>query len=336
LYRIAVITPLNKEDYLANTILDGLISLQNEGNNLEFFISSLYPSRRIPIKKELILTRKEFIGFANQADIIFLIWGKDNTDFSLARKIGRWEKTVFIDGSEPGNNMRLDKEVQSRMLNLSYKGSGAIYREMLEKCALYFRREKPYINGIVPLPFGIDSAYTRYCGTNKGKDIDFACVFGQEEYPALRRKVRERLEQFCQKNQFTYFARRTNNTDEFYEVLSRTKVGISVSGGGFDTARFWEILGNQCLLLTDKIDIFRMEDGALNYKRIFEFENINDFEIVLNKVASFLRNGYNQNELDKEFKDILSRHSSKARVLTVLNRAKEKNILKGSLAKVIN
>lgn len=329
--RIAVITPLNKEDYLANSILDGLMSLQKEGKILEFFISSIYPSQRISIKKELILTRKEFIGFAKQADIIFFIWGKKNTDFNLARKTGRWEKTVFIDGSEPGNNNRFDIGVVSRILNLRYKGAGAIDCKMLKKCSLYFRREKPYINGIVPLPFGIDTTYTKYCDINKKKDIDFACVFGQEEYPPLRRKVREKLEEFCKENQFTFFTGRTDNPDKFYEVLSRTKAGVSVSGGGFDTARFWEILGNNCLLLTEKIDIFREEDNAINYRRIFEFGNIHEFEVQLNKAASLIRNGYSQFELGKEFNDILSMHSSKARVLTILTKAKEKNILKDYL-----
>ncbi len=326
MYRIAVITPLNKEDYLANTILDGLMSLQNEGNNLQFFISSSYPASRIPIRRELILTGKEFTGYANQAEIILFIWGKNNTDISLARKIARWDKTVFIDGSESGDNKRHDKDVQYQMLNLSYKGPGAIDCEMLQKCSLYFRREKPYIKGILPLPFGIDSKYTKYCHINQKKDIDFTCVFGQEDYPSLRREVREKLEAFCRKHQFTYFTGKTNNPDEFYEVLSRTKVGISVGGGGFDTARFWEILGNNCLMLTEKVDIFRAEDNALNYRRISEFENIHDFELQLNRTASFLRHGYNQEGLDQEYKEILSKHSSKSRVLTILNKAKENNI----------
>ena len=139
------------------------------------------------------------------------------------------------------------------------------------------------------------------------------------------------LEQFCKEHKFICHTAGTNDPDEFYEILSRTKVGVSVSGGGFDTARFWEILGNNCLLLTEKTDIYRQEDNTFNYKRIWEFKDIQDFEDKLNEVAHFLRNGYNQDDLDKEYKEILSQHSSKARVLTILNKAKEKNILKGHL-----
>ena len=329
--KIAVITPKQKEDYLANTILDGLMSLKCDRKDLEFVISSKYPSSRVSVRKDLELPRREFINFAKHADIIFFIWGKNNTDYDLAKKIGEWGKTVFIDGSELGGNKRLDKDVEKQVLNLAYEGPGAIDSEMVERGALYFRREKPYIDGISPLPFGIESSYTKYYESNKKKNIDFTCVFGQEECPPLRKQVKEVLEQFCKEHKFICHTARTNDPDEFYEILSRTKVGVSVSGGGFDTARFWEILGNNCLLLTEKTDIYRQEDNTFNYKRLWEFKDIQDFEDKLNEVAHFLRNGYNQDDLDKEYKEILSQHSSKARVLTILNKAKEKNILKGHL-----
>jgi GT2 family glycosyltransferase len=321
--KIAVITPKQKEDYLANTILDGLMSLHRDRKDLEFFISSKYPASRIHLGKDFVLSRKEFISFAREADIIFLMWGKKNTDYELAKEIGEWGKTIFIDGSELGGNKRLDKDIEKQVLNLTYKGVGAIDYEMLDKCSLYFRREKPYIKGISPLPFGIESTYTKHYDVNKKKDIDFTCVFGQEECPPLRRQVRERLEKFCKEHRFSCHTSRTKDPDEFYEILSRTKVGISVSGGGFDTARFWEILGNNCILLTEKIDIFRPEDNAFDYKRIWQFEDIQEFESKLKEIAHFLRNGYNQDTLDREFKEILPRHSSNARVLTIFNEAKE-------------
>lgn len=331
LLRIAVITPQRKEDYLANTVLDGLGLLQQEGKGLEFYISSKYPSSRVPIKADVVLSKKEFIRFAKLSDIILFVWGKKNTDFDLAREIGEWKKTVFIDGSELGGNRRLDKEIEKQVFNLSYEGMGAVDSEMLDKCVLYFRREKPYIDGISPFPFGIESTYIKHYEAGKKKDIDFTCVFGQEDCPPLRRQVRGSLEKFCKENQFVCHTAKTNDPDEFYDILSRTKVGISVSGGGFDTARFWEILGNNCLLLTEKIDIFKPEDKALDYKRIFEFEDINEFEVRLKEVASYLKKGYNQDELGEEFEELLSHHSSKARVLTILNKAQEKNLLKAHL-----
>jgi len=100
-----------------------------------------------------------------------------------------------------------------------------------------------------------------------------------------------------------------------------------VGGGGYDTARFWEILGNNCLLLTERIDIFQPDSKELDYKRIWQFNNLYDFWYQLHKVGEFLRNKYKQDNLVQEYKDILSRHSSKARVLTILNKAREKGIV---------
>ena len=195
---------------------------------------------------------------------------------------------------------------------------------MLEKCALYFRREKPYIKSIIPLPFGIESRHLQYVGKNKRKDIDFFCVFGQEKYPILRKHVKKKLIKFCKKNNFIYYVKKTKTSDEFYELLSMSKVGISVGGGGYDTMRFWEILGNNCLLLTETIDIYKYGSDELKYKRIWEFNNLYDFEYQLEKMVKFLREEYNQESLWDEYEDIMSGHYCKARALEVIRRCKQK------------
>ena len=299
--KIALIMPKNRVDYLAKTILDGLYSLEKEG---------------------LLALTKNY----TEADLIFLFWGKGDMDFKLAEDIGRWGKTVFIDGSELGKDRRYDKEIQKAVIEGTWVDNGKIDKDMLEKCALYFRRERPYPSGVIPLPYGINSEYVRYQRGIK-KDIDFVCIFGQEEFPILRKEVREYLEDYCAKNGFTCYTQRTKNQNEFYNLLARAKVGISVGGGGFDTARFWEILANNCLLLTEKIAIYEEKSGELNYERIKEFSNLPEFEEKLKEVAQFLRKGYNENDLFQEYGEILKRHSSRARVQTILDAAKEKNLI---------
>jgi hypothetical protein len=319
-HKIAIINP-QSADGLARTIFDGLLGLQKEDENLEFFLSSEF-NYILPLKK-YILSREEFIKFARQSDFIFLIWSKDHTDFKLAEEINQWQKAIFIDGSELGKNNRFDVSIQKDVLELKYKKQGAINKEMLEKCALYFRREKPYINGIIPLPFGIESIYLSRYKKDIKKDIDFHCVFGQDKYPPLRKYVAEILVDFCQKNNFTYHIEKTKTREEFYDLLNRSKVGISIGGGGFDSMRFWEILGNNCLLLTEKIDIYQPDSDRLNYKCIYEFSNLYDFQSQLEKVSEFLRNEYNQEKLDEEYQKILTEHSSKARVREVLGRVEK-------------
>lgn len=319
--KIAIINSKNP-DGLARTIFDGLLELQKEKKELEFFLSSEF-NYILPLEK-CVLSRAEFIRYARQADFIFLIWSKDYTDFKLAEEISQWQKTIFIDGSELGKNNRFDASIQKDVLELKYKKQGAINKEMLQKCALYFRREKPYISSVIPLPFGIESIYLSRYKKDTKKDIDFHCVFGQDKYPPLRKYATEILIDFCRKNNFTYHIDKTKTREEFYDLLNRSKVGISIGGGGFDSMRFWEILGNNCLLLTEKIDIYPPDSDRLNYKRIYEFNNLCDFQFQLGKIFDFLRNGYEQEKLGEEYQKILKEHSSKARISEVFQRLEYK------------
>lgn len=323
--KIAIINP-NNPDGLTRTVFDGLLELQKENRELQFFLSSRF-DYALPLKGN-ILPKEDFIDFTRGADLIFLIWGKDGIDFKLVEKIGKWDKTIFIDGLEAGKDRRYDFSIQNDILNGQYKKNGAINQKILKLCALYFRREKPYINGIIPLPFGIESAYLSQYDKNIKKSIDFHCVFGQDKYPALRKYATEILEKYCQEKGFSCYIVKTKTREEFYRQLAKSKVGISIGGGGYDSMRFWEILGNNCLLLTEKIDIYQFDSRRLGYKRIWEFGNLYDFRYQLDKISDFLRKEYNQDKLNGEYQRILSEHSSAARVKEILLAAAKKGIIK--------
>ncbi len=324
--KISCIIPQIKDDYLVNTVIDGLSILEQE-NKIEWLVSSLSYKNTYIKEKNRPSSIQDFINKAKQADIILLFWSKSGVDLDLIKQINCFNKTIFIDGSELGRNKRLDKDIVQKLNNLTWEGQGKIDQDLLNKCAGYFRREKPYINGIKPFPFGIER---KYIGWNKNivKDIDFVCIFGQEQYPPLRKKVRKILESFCKKNELVYVTEKTKTRDEFYNILARAKVGISVSGGGYDTARFWEILGNNCILLTEKIDIYNDEDKRLQYNNIYEFNNENDFEDLLIKITQYLRTDYNINDLKKDYQNIINNHSSKARVNEIIDYCKDKGIIK--------
>lgn len=323
--KIALITPKHKEDYLVNTIIDGLISLGQESDLVWHCPDTCATYLSLNVNK---LSREEFTTFAKEADLIIFCWGKDNIDLELAENVGCWHKTVYIDGSEPGHNNRYDPLVQEKILSGSMSVRGVIDRALLQKCSLYFRREKPYVDGIIPLPFGIERRYLKDFNLAQLKDIDFFCVFGQVEFPPLRRNVQEALIKFCHQHNFTCVTKTTTGflvgddkaagRAEFYTQLSRSKVGISVGGGGFDTARFWEILANNCLLMTEKIDVYEPDSPRLRYDRIWQFSNLFDFEEQLNKMGDFLRKEYKQENLTPEYQKIISEHSSKARVLEII------------------
>lgn len=300
--KIALITPKHKNDYLTDTVIDGLLDL---GVHTCAYSSDYTTALPIAPWK---MAHAEFVKFAREADVIFLFWGKGNTDDELAQEIGEWKKTIYIDGSEPGGNRR-------------YEGPGQIHEDYLSKCRAYFRRELPYGRGVRPFPFGIERKYLSAFRPDKNKDIDFACIFGQEEYPTLRRDVRKHLEKFCKKNGFICATKKTKTREEFYDILSRTKVGVSVGGGGFDTARFWEILGNNCILMTEKIDIYEPGSNALKYDRIREFTDIDSFKAKLEEMAAFLRSGYRYESMTDEYATLVKAHSTRARAQAVLDAA---------------
>jgi hypothetical protein len=332
---IALIAPVGSGHYATNTLLDGLFALTKEGK-VSFKISPNYPAPYDT--KEVSVPEDVFIEFAQSADLIFLSYGKRNNEaMELARKIDCWKKTIFIDGSEVGGDRRYDPSITEQIANGSYTENGAIHQKMLTECPLYFRREKPYIEGIIPLPFGIESRYIQYNEAIK-KDIDFVCVFGQEEYPKLRREVRLALEEYCKKEGLVCVTKKTEGfsfddnskragRDEYYNVLARAKVGISVGGGGYDTARFWEILANNCLLLTETIDIYPPDSKALAYERICQFKDLIDFKSQLEQVTEFLRHGYVQASLLPEYLKIIEEHSTKRRVEIILEKAREKKLI---------
>ncbi len=315
---VAVINP-READGLARTLLDGF-SLLAERGDIELKLSSSF-EYDVPLSDK-ILSRPDFISFARKADAVVLINGKYGTDVRLAEDVDSFEKTAFIDGSELGGNNRLDVEVLRRVLDGTYKGKGAIDKDMLARCLLYMRREKPYVKGVVPLPFGIESLYTRAWTARPPKDIDFVCIFGQEEYPPFRRYVREELERFCKKEGFVCVTDKMPRS-EFYRTLARAKVGVSVGGGGFDTLRFWEILGANAVLMTETIDIFPKYDTSLDFERIWQFNNLFDFSYELERVGAFLKEEYTKVFQTKAWQDeydtILATHGSIARAQTVLN-----------------
>lgn len=324
-YKLALITPKNKNDYLTDTVIDGLLSLQTGGEAIEFYLSSNYPGRFDYGSR--YLERDGFKKFSEEADLILMFWGKGNTDYSTAEFVNRYDKTVFVDGSESGKNNRLDFVAQYKLLRGEYDGNGIVEKEILAKCPLYFKREKPYLSGVLPFPFGIERSYCQYYVNSPVKDLDFFCVFGQDEYPLLRRYAKEVLVDFCKENGFSYFVDKTDRGN-FYKLLSRAKVGISVGGGGYDTARFWEILGNNCMLLTEKIDIYQPDSERLKYDRIWQFNNLFDFQYQLNKLGNFLKNEYNQDKLEEEYKKIMAEHSSAARVMEIISEAKNKKLVR--------
>ncbi len=313
---IALITPKFKKDYLADTIIDGLIQYCERDHEVVVGFSSLYKFDKS--FANWFMKRDDFVQFAKKADLIIFINGKDNTDYDLANDISEWEKTVFVDGGELGLNRRLDIDNTKALLDPSYRGRGFVDFDMLRKCRYYFRREKPYMGDIIPFTFGIERKYTQFAQNNE-RPIDIVSIFGQKEYPQLRAFVNDYLSSISSKYKIrtkktknSFFGLKNDAQEKFYRLLSRSKIGISVSGGGYDTARFWEILGSNCILFTEKIDIYREPEKVFDFSRIYEFNDIDDFKNKIDSVVKYSQN-IDWKNMKNEYDEILRRHSSLAR-----------------------
>ena len=326
--KIAIILPDKSKDYIANTVLEGFRAFEHS-KEFEVRISPRFIA--IADYSDWELGDEAFFEYARAADLIIYIHAK-YTVFDLLNKIALWDKTVVVDGHEVGKNYRYDKEIRKALEDGTYERSGGIEWHLLKKCRKYFRREKPYVQGVIPLPFGIENRFIKYRPGVK-KDIDFTCVFGQEEYPPLRREVRLALEEFCAKNNFKCSTTKTRSIfnwnfhsmasqAKFHRTLARTKIGISVGGSGFDTLRFWEILANNCVMLTEDIDLYEEGSSALKYKRVFEFKNIDEFKVRLLEMGKLIRSGAINEYLEQnEYERILRDHSCAARVRTIIDNS---------------
>lgn len=313
--RVAVIPPLEKRDYLVNTVLDGLDALRAGGEVESFALSEGYP---VPSGLSLeILPELAFRAYAREADAVLLLWGKKKPNWKLADQLDCWAKTAFIEGSEPGGDRRFEVAIQRAIMDGASRIEGAVNLSMLQRCAAYFRREKPILPGMHSLPFGIERRYCTGAQAAVTKDIDFFCIFGQDKHPLLRRAVAEEIRRFCGREGFRCATEKVP-PEQFYQLLARSKVGVSVGGGGYDTARFWEILGGNCLLLTERIDLVPPLGTTFAFGRIHEFGSLYDLVDLLPRIGRFLREAYDPAMLAGEYEEILRQHSSAARVRQIL------------------
>src|SRR3990167_2479788 len=103
-YKIAVITPTDRDDFYVDTVLDGLSELQKENPELEFHYPDTYPLSDIStyptpkgFSKEARMSREKLFAFAADADFIILSHGKYGIDYDFVEKINGWGKTIFVD-----------------------------------------------------------------------------------------------------------------------------------------------------------------------------------------------------------------------------------------------
>jgi len=291
--KAVVIPPYKKRDMIASHFIEGLYD-----NGLEVISSA--PGNGI----KRVYSDDEVIDHAKDADFIFCIWGKGNTqNESLFNKINRPEISAYVDGSEYA------------------QGGGPVNENMYNNCGWYLRREcslDDVEKGIVPFPPGCEKSYFR--NYDLPKKYDLFCSFGQ-----FITGYRSQIYDYCiNSNLNNYIIKRDGNfakirlsDDEYFRTLTQSFVSVSSWGGGRWCYREWEVLANRVLCFVQSPTFVcsnKPEDGVdwVEYSDMNEFKEKMDYYLKNKELCIEIgNNGYNH---------ALKYHTSKYKVYNILKK----------------
>jgi len=312
--KIAAITPYKKQDYLAETVIEGIYK-----NGFELKCTCLGNG----VHPEDILSLQDFYEYAKDADYIFALWGKKKgnfpgIDYDVVKAVNRPNSTVFIDGSEwtyTGHPER-DQVAQAKYNPSRRKGKEWINTDMLNYCKWYFKREcypEDIKLGVIPLLF---SAVDRHYNTTvQEKSIDIFCAYGQ-----TNDGLRSETESVCKQLQhegYNVVIGGGYDYNTYKNLLAQSYIAIDAWGGGDCCARLWEVFANKTCAFTQKYNILfpnNFTDG-INY---VDYTTIQEFET---KIRYYLNNKDACYTIGQEgYKHLQSYHTAEQRVRYIIDK----------------
>jgi len=227
--KILAITPYEKWDCLAATVLEGL-----QKCGIELYCT--YPGNG----GMNIISDEEFIVHYPTTDYICAIFGKWETPppkWYLIDAVGGWDKTAYFDGSEynyTGYNGRTGER-----LHPLFK----------DKAHWYFKRDclpEEVHGGIIPLACGgaVDADFSHH---ECKKDIDVLCAFGHTTTGLRAEAVRAVTELYAEDYRVI-----VSRVPDFLKMISRSWITIEARGGGPLNARAWQIMANKSAMFAQK------------------------------------------------------------------------------------
>jgi hypothetical protein len=311
--KIVVISPKDKMDYLAETIIEGLYA-----NDVEIYASDAGNG----IKPNDVYSDFDILKHSKTCDFIFVIWGKviggyTGPKYYLHDMINLPHKTIYIDGSEwtqtghpKHNQVKLAKADQTLR-----RGMPWINEKMLTSCNWYFKRECYPADvelGIIPLLFG--TLDRNFYNETTDKEYDVFCAFGQ-----LNDGLRSEITEVCRKiksDGYNVIVDSGMEYDEYKMKLSKSYISIDSWGGGDCCARLWEIFANKSCAFSQRYNI-EFPDKFIDGVSFVEFDTINNFE---DKLRYYL---YNREKTlaiaEAGYDHMMKYHTAKYRVEYIFN-----------------
>ncbi len=262
--KIIAITPNYKQDYLVETIIEGLKKLNCHiiATDLGNGIDRAYDDDDV---------RHE----AKTADLVLAFFGKvrgnNPPKHYLLHHIDRWDITAYIDGSEWTCTANpYFGQVEKSRLDPSYRrGEPWNNNHMLKNCRWYFKREcypQDVELGIVPLPFAIVDRMVHHGDAQRVNDV--FCSLGQD-ITGLRKEAKQASIELVNEG-FNVFNQSGMQYGDYKKQLASSKIAIDAWGGGDCCARLWEIVGNRVCPAYQKYNIviphpFTDMENAIEY-----------------------------------------------------------------------
>jgi glycosyl transferase family 1 len=192
----------------------------------------------------------------------------------------------------------------------------------------------PLTRKFYPFPYGIEQRFRQ--SINPNPTIELSCMLGgalpeREEFKGQLQSFNlpnafigalpggpadvQRLIDLGAVNRAAMREQELTHNPRYYETLRNSRRCISVPGGGFDTLRFWEILGAGSLLISKRIAI-EMPYPLVEGKHYLAFDSLQELRDVL--VSSYMRRDEADEIRSRAHEFALQFHSSTARAEYVL------------------
>ncbi len=109
--------------------------------------------------------------------------------------------------------------------------------------------------------------------------------------------------------------------DEYYREVMRSRIAVSIRGGGFDTCRFWEIPACRTLLLSEKPDIDIPEGFEHERHAVFCQNNLSDLTAL---VRYYLEHDEQRERITEQgYQHLLRHHTCERRAEYFLDLCKK-------------
>jgi hypothetical protein len=284
-------------DYLTATLIQGL---QQLGHTIIASENSNYANKT---------STNQIKSAIETADLVIAFSNKD-VNYSLLAKSDN-PNQIFVDGSDT-----------QEFIVPNFIRFKAIFKREINRYWIN-KFEEP----IFPLPFAAEDRYFNSGKTKQNLDVTYVANM----HTAFRQSVYECLKSKNLNNAYIGTAVDLNPSKHkikgmpienytYRDILYRSKISVNVIGGGYDCARYWEILAAGSLLLTQKLDILipnPFEDG----KNCCTFQSL---EELTDKLDFLLSSPSRITEIQEAgFSHLIKHHTTKARAEYFLKKYSE-------------